>query len=111
MPGFLHVDGRRFAAIPGVYSWRSRTFEGGASGVRIEPIQPEQASPEVQRIYRSLEERLGSVTPFYKMLAHKPALLRAFTQMYGAVWDDGALDPGLKELAYLRASVVNGCAY
>jgi alkylhydroperoxidase family enzyme len=79
--------------------------------VRIEPIQPEQASPEVQRIYRSLQDRLGSVSNFYKVLAHKPALLRAFTQVYGAIWDDGALDPRLEELAYLRTSIANGCEY
>jgi alkylhydroperoxidase family enzyme len=79
--------------------------------VRIEPIQPEQATPEVQRIYRSLEERLGGVYNFYKVLAHKPALLRVYTQLYGAIWDDGALDPRLKELAYLRTSIVNGCEY
>lgn len=79
--------------------------------MRIEPIQPEQAVPEVQRIYRSLVERLGGVSNFYRVLAHKPALLRAFTQLYGAIWDDGALDPRLKELAYLRISIVNGCDY
>jgi len=79
--------------------------------MRIEPIEPEQAGPDVQRVYRSLEERLGSVSNFYKMLAHKPAVLRAFTQLYGAVWDDGALDPRLKELAYLRTSIANGCDY
>jgi alkylhydroperoxidase family enzyme len=79
--------------------------------MRIEPIEPEQAGPDVQRVYRSLEERLGSVSNFYKMLAHKPPLLRAFTQLYGAVWDDGALDPRLKELAYLRTSIANGCDY
>jgi alkylhydroperoxidase family enzyme len=79
--------------------------------MRIEPIQPEQAGPDVQRIYRSLHERLGTVSNFYKVLAHKPALLRAFTQLYGAVWDDGALSPNLKELAYLRTSIMNGCDY
>jgi alkylhydroperoxidase family enzyme len=70
--------------------------------MRIEPIEPEQAGADVQRIYRSLQERLGAVSNFYKMLAHRPPLLRAFTQLYGAVWEDGVLDPRLKELAYLR---------
>jgi len=51
------------------------------------------------------------VSNFYKVLAHKPALLRAFTQLYGAIWEDGALDPRLKELAYLRTSIANGCEY
>jgi alkylhydroperoxidase family enzyme len=79
--------------------------------MRIEPIPPEAAAADVQRIYRSLQERLGSVSNFYRMLAHKPALLRAFTQLYGVIWEEGALEPRLKELAYLRTSIANGCDY
>jgi alkylhydroperoxidase family enzyme len=77
----------------------------------LEPVQPEEARPEVRRIYQSLQQRFGTVSNFYKVLAHKPALLRAFTQLYGALWDGGALDERLKELAYLRTSIVNGCEY
>ena len=79
--------------------------------MRIEPIEPEQAVPEVQRIYRLLEERYGRVSNLYKVVAHKPAVLRAFTQLYAAVWDGEALDVRLKELAHLRVSIVNGCEY
>ena len=54
----------------------------------------------------------GAVTPFYRMVAHKPAILRAYTQMSGALWaDDSALPAKLKDLAYLRASILNGCEY
>ena len=48
---------------------------------------------------------------FNKMLAHKPDVLRAFNQLSGAVWAEGALAPRLKELAYLRVSMHNGCVY
>ena len=34
-----------------------------------------------------------------------------FTQMYDAVWADSKLTPKLKELAYLRTSILNGCEY
>ena len=77
----------------------------------LEPVQSEDASPEVRRIYDSLERRFGTVSNFYKVLAHKPALLRAFTQLYATLWEDGVLDARLKELAYLRTSIVNGCEY
>ncbi len=79
--------------------------------MRIHPIEKEQASDLVRRIYESLEQRSGSVSPFMKMLAHKPDVLRAFNQLSNAVWAEGALSPKLKELAYLRVSIANGCEY
>jgi alkylhydroperoxidase family enzyme len=44
-------------------------------------------------------------------LANKPDVLRAFLQLDGAIWADGALSPKLKDLAYLRDSIRNGCEY
>jgi alkylhydroperoxidase family enzyme len=77
----------------------------------IHPIEKDQASPLVQRIYDALEQQSGSVSTFNKMLAHKPDILRAFNHLSGALWAEGALSPTLKELAYLRTSILNGCAY
>jgi hypothetical protein len=51
----------------------------------IQLIEPDQASDQVRRIYDSLAQRLGSVSNFYKMLAHKPEILRAFSQLYAAL--------------------------
>ena len=45
------------------------------------------------------------------MLGNQPELLRGFNQLYGAVWAEGALAAKLKELAYLRVSILNGCGY
>ena len=77
----------------------------------IQLIEPDQASDQVRRIYDSLAQRLGGVSNFYKMLAHKPEILRAFSQLYAALWAESALPITLKELAHLRVSIVNGCAY
>jgi len=79
--------------------------------MRIKPVEKEQASDLVRRIYESLEQRSGRVSPFYKILANKPDVLRAFLQLDGAVWAEGALSPKLKDLAYLRVSIRNGCVY
>jgi alkylhydroperoxidase family enzyme len=79
--------------------------------MQIHPIERDQASPLVQRIYDALEQQFGSVSTVNKMLAHKPEALRAFDQLSGALWAEGALSPMLKELAYLRTSILNGCAY
>ena len=79
--------------------------------MEIRPVEKEQAGPVVRRIYESLEQRSGSVSNFFKMLGHKPDVLRAYNQLSSAVWADGALDGKLKELAYLRVSIANGCEY
>ncbi len=79
--------------------------------MRIEPIEKEQASGVVRRIYEAIEQRSGSVSNFFKMLAHKPEVLRAYNQLTGAIWAEGALSDRLKELAYLRVSILNRCEY
>ena len=68
--------------------------------MQIHLIEKDQASPLGQRIYDALEQQSGSVSTFNKMLAHKPEVLRAFNQLSGALWAEGALSPTLKELAY-----------
>lgn len=79
--------------------------------MRIEPVSDEAAPPEVKRIFEALA-KVGSLSPFMRMLAHKPGVLRAYNQLSGALWaPDSALPEKLKDLAYLRASIVNGCEY
>jgi len=69
--------------------------------MRIQPVERAQAAPIVQRIYDAIERQTGRVSPFFRMLGNKPELLRAFNQLYGVVWAEGALQAKLKELAYL----------
>ena len=79
--------------------------------MRILPVEKDQAPDSVQRIYEALERDGGRVSNFLKMLAHKPDILRTFNLLYGAVWAEGALPARLKEMAYLRTSILNGCEY
>lgn len=77
----------------------------------IHPISDEAPSAEVKRVYDSLRSA-GNLSPFQRMLAHKPAMLRAYNQLSGALWsDDSKLPEKLKDLAYLRVSILNGCEY
>ena len=80
---------------------------------RIIPLERDQAPEVVRRIYDSLARSSpsGMVSPFMKMLGHKPDVLRAYNQLSAAVMVEGALSLRLKELAYLRASIRNGCHY
>lgn len=79
--------------------------------MRIHPVSDEAASPEIKRVFESLAAT-GSLSPLMRMLAHKPGILRAYNQLSGALWaPDSKLPEKLKDLAYLRASILNGCEY
>jgi alkylhydroperoxidase family enzyme len=77
----------------------------------IEPLPREGVAPVVERIFETIEKGGGVVSNFMRMLARKPDVLRAYNQLSGAVWSEGALTAKTKELAYLRASILNGCEY
>jgi len=83
----------------------------GGTGMRISLVEQDQAPPVVRRIYEALQLRSGSVAPYFQVLAHKPDALRAFNQLHAAIWADGALAAKLKHLAYLRASILDGCGF
>lgn len=44
-------------------------------------------------------------------LAHQPALLTAFTRLYGTLWSHGVLDLATKEMARLRNARVTDCRF
>ena len=79
--------------------------------MRISLVEKETAPDTVRRVYEGLEHAGRPVGNFYKVLAHKPDALRSFLQLFNAVMADGTLPLKLKELAYLRTSIINGCAY
>jgi alkylhydroperoxidase family enzyme len=79
--------------------------------MRITPVSDESASPDVRRVFESLAAS-GNLSPFQRMIAHNPGILRAYNQLSGALWaEDSKLSPKLKDMAYLRASILNGCEY
>ena len=80
--------------------------------MRIEPVEKDRAPARVRRIYDAIERQGRPVTNMLKVLARSPAVLRAYNQLSGALFpDDARLSAKIKELAYLRVSILNGCAY
>ena len=79
--------------------------------MRVSLVGDDEAPPVVRRIYESLQQRSGSVAPYFRVLAHKPDVLRAFNQLHAAIWAEGALSAKLKHLAYLRVSILDGCEF
>jgi uncharacterized peroxidase-related enzyme len=77
----------------------------------VNPLTKEQAAPELQDTFEKLASRAGKVPNIFAAMAHRPAVLSAFLPLYKAVVNEGTVEAKYKELAYLRASMVNGCEY
>jgi uncharacterized peroxidase-related enzyme len=77
----------------------------------VNPLTEEQVSPELQDTFEKLAARAGKVPNIFAVMAHRPAVLNTFLPLYKAVISDGTVGAKYKELAYLRASMVNGCEY
>jgi uncharacterized peroxidase-related enzyme len=77
----------------------------------VNPLTKDQASPELQDTFEKLAARAAKVPNIFAVMAHRPAVLNTFLPLYKAVISDGTVGAKYKELAYLRASMVNGCEY
>ncbi|MBU8544466.1 MULTISPECIES: carboxymuconolactone decarboxylase family protein [Roseomonadaceae] len=77
-----------------------------------EDFAPE-ALPEVLAVFEEIKAARGvaDVNNFWKSLAVDPVLLRRTWESLSAVMAPGALDPLVKEMLYLAASMTSGCAY
>ena len=79
--------------------------------MEIELVEKDKAPESVRRTYDALEKKMGRVLNFFKVIANKPNVLGPFLEFYSQVWAPGELSPKIKELAYLRTSIMNGCDY
>jgi alkylhydroperoxidase family enzyme len=79
--------------------------------MKIEPVEKHEVAESARPVYEKLEQKTGRVINFFKMIAHKADALAPFLEFYSQVWAPGALSPKIKELAYLRTSLMNGCEY
>ncbi|MBU8540450.1 carboxymuconolactone decarboxylase family protein [Falsiroseomonas tokyonensis] len=73
----------------------------------------EEFPPEALAVFEEIKAARGipDVNNFWKALAVDPALLRRTWESLSAVMAPGALDPLVKEMLYLVASMTSGCAY
>ena len=76
-------------------------------------LADEEAAPEARAVFDDIRAKRNTdyVNNFWRALAHDPAQLRAVWEKVQAVMAPGALDPLVKELAYIAVSVTNGCGY
>ena len=79
--------------------------------MKITPLEKTQVTGAAVPIYQDLEQKRGKVINFFRILAYKPDILKTFLDFYQQVFREGKLPVLTKELAYLRTSILNGCAY
>ena len=76
-------------------------------------VEYADAPPEVRAVYDAIKTARGvpDVNNFWKALAvHPPTLARTWESL-SQVMAPGALDPLVKEMLYVAASMASGCTY
>jgi len=77
----------------------------------INPISKENAAPEIRPVLDELTQNFGRVPAFFGIMARVPEALSNFLPFYSSVIEHGTVERKYKELAYLKASLINGCEY
>jgi alkylhydroperoxidase family enzyme len=77
----------------------------------ITPVSKDKAPDDVKPVFDTLSKNFGRVPAIFGTMAHRPGALKHFPALYGAIMNEGTVEPKLKEFAYLKTSIVNGCEY
>jgi hypothetical protein len=85
-------------------------MEGGAVP-RLEPVEPDRASPEALEFYERDEQRYGFVLNNTKRYAHNLAILRAIKTFAALFEEADSLPLDLKALVRVRVATLNGCPF
>jgi alkylhydroperoxidase family enzyme len=81
---------------------------------RIRPISDADATPEVREIFEGSLSLIGRVPNLIRIVAHSPQQARYLVALMATVQrvaEGTVLDGRLRELAILKASTLNACAY
>jgi alkylhydroperoxidase family enzyme len=75
------------------------------------PLSKDQADSQVYGIYDDMHKAIGKMPNVFGVLARFPEALNRFVPFYNAVMSEGKIPAKLKELAYLKTSIINQCQY
>lgn len=81
---------------------------------RVSLIEPEAADGHTARLYDAVAHMLGRVPHSYRVLAHTPHVARVLLPFNAVLQREGAgslLSTKIKEMAVIKTSKLNGCAY
>jgi uncharacterized peroxidase-related enzyme len=77
---------------------------------RLTYIEKDSASAEQERVLAQVTQKSGRIANIWKLWSHSPQSLETFLPFSKSLIK-GSLDAKLRELAYIKASLVNNCAY
>jgi alkylhydroperoxidase family enzyme len=75
----------------------------------LEPVSDEAAAPEAKATFEAMQAKIKMVPNIFRTMAHAPDVLNA-TLAFDQSFHRG-LDAKLRELAFLKTSLVNECHY
>jgi uncharacterized peroxidase-related enzyme len=78
---------------------------------RLSYVEQDTARTDQEKILKQVTQKSGKIANIWKLLAHTPLLLESFMPFYKNLMTKGSLDSKLRELAYVKTSLINGCAY
>ena len=67
--------------------------------------------PPQNEFLANLEARSKTANPFFRAMAHRPEVLKAFVPLYTAVVGPGSVERRIKTLVYLACSYANECPF
>ncbi|HEV8132164.1 MAG TPA: hypothetical protein VGQ81_12990 [Acidobacteriota bacterium] len=76
----------------------------------LENLEKGQEPQEASEIFDSMQRKLGQVPNIYRLMAHAPQILKLVVD-FGRALVGTKLDSQLRELAYIKSSLVNECDY
>lgn len=75
----------------------------------VTPLEIAQAPPDAQPVLKSIKEKYGKVLHIFGTMAYQPDVLKGVVAINDGLQNN--LPATLRELAYFKASQVNGCDY
>lgn len=79
--------------------------------MRISRINYAEAPAELKPVYDRWFEQRGNVPNMFRVMAHRPELLRTLERHFHCVMQTGTVPVKLKELLAVRVSQLNHCHY
>src|SRR3954451_13625521 len=73
-------------------------------------VTNDQSSEKIRPIFEGIEKKGNAVPNVLRAMAHSPDMLEGFLAL-NATLPRTTLDGKLRELAYIKTSELNGCAY
>jgi uncharacterized peroxidase-related enzyme len=77
---------------------------------RLNYVDKETAKPEQEKILSQVTQKSGKIANIWKLWSHSPLTLETFIPFYKTLMR-GSLDGKLRELAYIKTSLLNDCPY